>query len=192
MFSLPGLKHLHRRWLQWGNGCCALHTPIMQSDQVSLPVRPQVSHSRVSDIHKAIYSWQSNRRNSLSWCLWGESPTKKPPHSLHVGKSCSSPVFSSCSVSRWSFTYLVSSLCTLCYAKDWQFTDSCLSGLSPRAQSASWTIVYKPSYLHQVYCPTESWTWDIESAGPCHEFFSIRPTSRRGFCTLCFLGLFWW
>lgn len=39
-----------------------LHTPVIQSDQISLAVQGQVSLSRVSDVlfHQAIYSWCSN------------------------------------------------------------------------------------------------------------------------------------
>lgn len=187
---IPNARHFHCwDWntftvVKWANGHLALHPPVMQSDWVSLPVWPQVSHSRVSGVHKQIYSCHSNIRNLWSWCLREERPKKEPPHNLHVGKSLCSQVFGSCCVSQGPFTYRDSSHCTLCYSKDRQFTTSCLSGLSLRAQSASWTAVYKPSCLQQMYYSIESWTWDVESAGRCHEFFSIRSASKEVFRTL--------
>lgn len=134
------------------------------------------------DAHKVIYCFASTVTEETAWADTSKEnlQQRNPPHNRQVGKSCSSWVFGSCCISQCPLTYLVSSLCTLCFAKDWQFMASCPSGLSPRAKYASWTAVYKLSYLHQVYCSTESWTLDVESADPCHEF-SIRSASRRGF-----------
>lgn len=59
----------------------SLHTPVTQSDQISLAVWPQVSLSRVSDIsfYKAIYSWCSNMEKSQAGVSEEETAVKYPP-----------------------------------------------------------------------------------------------------------------